>query len=149
MTSFYDKNFVRQLNAFARLLRERRIEVVHTHDFYTNVFGMLGATLARVPARVASRREIVGWRTPTQKRVERFAYRFAHEIVANAEAVKDQLVREGINAAKVNVVYNGMDMKRIKVGHDARRAETLARAAGTVMVCNAAATATAVRTPGT
>ena len=126
LTSFYDKNFVRQLNRFARLLRERRIEVVHTHDFYTNVFGMLGATLARVPARVASRREIVGWRTPAQKRVERFAYRFAHEIVANAEAVKDQLAREGVPAAKVNVVYNGMDMRRIKVGSDARRAETLA-----------------------
>src|SRR5262245_47388153 len=55
ITSFYDRSMVYQLARFARFLREQRIEIVHTHDFYTNVFGMIGARLAKAPARVASR----------------------------------------------------------------------------------------------
>src|SRR4029077_13351947 len=53
LTSFYDRNFVSQLRRLARFLKENEIDVVHTHDFYTNIFGMTAAALARVPARIA------------------------------------------------------------------------------------------------
>src|SRR4051794_32494984 len=56
LSSFYDRNTVRQIRRFARWLRERNIALVHTHDFYSNIFGITGAALARVPARIASRR---------------------------------------------------------------------------------------------
>src|SRR5262245_39280285 len=62
LTSFYNRNTLTQLRRLARLLREREIKIVHTHDFYTNIFGMAAATLARVPVRVASRRETEGLR---------------------------------------------------------------------------------------
>jgi len=84
LDSFYDLHFLRQLRRFARFLREREIDIIHTHDFYTNIFGILGATLARTPIRIASRRETAGFRTANQKRVERGVYAFAHAIVANA-----------------------------------------------------------------
>src|SRR5262249_56810114 len=66
-SSFYSHTTVIQLTRFARFLRERKIDVVHTHDFYTNVFGIAGAWLARVPVRIASRRETTGCRTQAQK----------------------------------------------------------------------------------
>src|ERR1700740_379827 len=47
LTSFYDRNAVKQLRRFVRFLRERDIDVVQTHDFYTNVFGMAGGGLFR------------------------------------------------------------------------------------------------------
>ncbi|HET6892243.1 MAG TPA: glycosyltransferase, partial [Pyrinomonadaceae bacterium] len=53
LSSFYDANALRQLRRFAHYLRGNSIEVVQTHDFYSNVFGMAGATLARTPARIA------------------------------------------------------------------------------------------------
>ena len=114
LNSFYDLNMIRQLRRFARLVTERRVDVVQTHDFYSNIFGMIGATLARVPARIAARRETLGWRSAAQKRVERMAYRLAHAVVANAEAVKRQLVGEGVKAQKVEVVYNGLDLDRVR-----------------------------------
>lgn len=110
---FYDGHAVAQMRRFSRLLRERDIAVVQTHDFYTNVFGMAAAWLAGVPVRIAARRETGGLRTPLQKRVERGAYRLAHAIVANAEAVKRQLVAEGVRAEKIVTVYNGIDLKRL------------------------------------
>jgi len=114
LTSFYDANMIRQLRRFAAMLRERRIDVVQTHDFYSNIFGMIGAALARVPVRIAARRETIGWRSNAQKHVERMAYRLAHAIVANAEAVKTQLISEGVAANKIEVVYNGLDLERIR-----------------------------------
>src|SRR3954452_17591121 len=49
LKSFYDANMVVQTRNCATFLKQHRIDLVHTHDFYTNVFGMAGATLARVP----------------------------------------------------------------------------------------------------
>ncbi|MCI0392812.1 MAG: glycosyltransferase [Acidobacteria bacterium] len=113
LTSFFNSNAVKQLFNFARYLRERKIDIVQTHDFYTNVFGMIGAWLARVPVRIASRRETAGWRTPSQKFVERRAYQLAHAIVANAEAVRRQLIEEGVRSEKIVTVHNGLDLDRV------------------------------------
>lgn len=114
LTSFYDGTMAVQLRRFSAYLKENDIKLVHTHDFYSNIFGMAGSALAGVPARVASRRETSGMRTPAQKKAERLAYRLAHEIVTNAEAVKRSLADEGISAQKIAVVYNGLDLERLK-----------------------------------
>ena len=125
LTSFYDRNAFAQLRRFARHLREQRVEVVHTHGFYTNTFGVLAAALARVPVRVASRRETEGFRTPAQKRFERHVtFRLAHAVVANAEAVRADLVRQGVSPEKVFTVYNGLDASRLAPGMS--RADALA-----------------------
>jgi L-malate glycosyltransferase len=126
LTSFYDRNMLAQLRRFARHLRERRIDVVQSYDFYTNVFGMAGAALARVPVRVAARRETDGMRTRAQKTVERQAFRLAHVIAANSDAVGRELVRDGVPARKVVTVYNGMDTRRVRPLNDLNREETLA-----------------------
>ncbi len=126
LTSFYNRNAVVQLQRFARFLRQRDIAVVQTHDFYTNVFGMAAAALACVPVRIAARRETDGFRSDMQKRVERGAYRLAHAIIANAEAVKAQLLKEGVRAEQVVTIYNGLDLKRVTPQLEVTRAQVLA-----------------------
>jgi L-malate glycosyltransferase len=113
LTSFYDRNAAVQLARLVAYLRRQRIEVVHTHDFYTNVFGLAAAALARVPVRVGSRRETTGTRTGAQKRVERIAFRLASVVVANAEMVRRTLVDEGLPEPKTVTVYNGIDPSRV------------------------------------
>ncbi len=126
MTSFISPGAFKQVVRFAAYLRASEVAIVQTHDFYTNVFGMAGAALARVPVRIAARRETGGFRSPAQLRVERRAYRLAHAIVANAEAVKAQLVSEGVPAGKVTTVYNGLNLGRVAAGAEVPRAEALA-----------------------
>ncbi len=126
LTSFYDRNFVTQLRRLARFLKENEIDVIHTHDFYTNIFGMTAAAMARVPARVAYKGETDGFRTSGQKRLERGAFRLAHRVVANADAVRRQLIREGVAAEKVVTHYNGLDLERVKPQRSATRQEILA-----------------------
>ncbi len=125
LSSFYDRNMVTQMRRFADFLRAREIDIVQTHDFYTNVFGIAAAWWARVPARIAARRETVGFRSATQARVERGAYRLAHAVVANAEAVKKLLIKEGVPAAKIVTVYNGLDLGRVTLRPGLRREEVL------------------------
>ena len=126
LTSFYDFNFARQIRRLVRFIREKEIDVVHTHCFYTNIFGMTGAFLARVPARVTSKGETDGFRTPMQKRAERLAFRLAHRVIANCHVVENQLISEGVSPAKIVQHYNGLDMERLKVQSGFQREEALA-----------------------
>src|ERR1043165_7126608 len=126
LTSFYDLNFAKQLRRFTRFLKENHIDVVHTHCFYTNVFGMTGAFLARVPARVTSKGETEGFRTPRQKRVEPMAFRLAHRVIANCKMVENQLIREGLAPKRIIQHYNGLDLDRVKVRNGMRREEARA-----------------------
>lgn len=128
LSSFHDGLTVRQLRRFASLLRERNIHILQTHDFYTNVFGMVAGTLAGVSVRIAARRDTVGVRGRAHRVLEKLAYRLAHSVVANGEAVKLQLISEGVAAHKIAVIHNGVDYARFAIG-DRPRAE-LARRAG-------------------
>jgi L-malate glycosyltransferase len=113
LDSFYDLNAITQLRRFMTFLRSARVDVLHTHDFYTNVFGMTAGKFARVPARVASMRETTGMRTGAQKNAQRIAYGLAHRVIANSAAVGRELESQGVGGEKIEVVYNGLDADRM------------------------------------
>ena len=121
LTSFYDRNFATQVRRLVHFVKENKIDVIHTHDFYTNIFGMTAAAMARVRARIASKRETDGFRSAMQKRGERGAFRLAHRVVANSEAVRTQLIREGVRTEKVVTLYNGLDLERVRVSDHLNR----------------------------
>jgi len=122
LTSFYDANMVRQTRRFVSYLKENKIEIVHSHDFYSNVFGMSGSALAGIRGRIASKRETTGTRTRAQRTVERNAFKLAHAVVANAAAVKQYLIDEGVKENKIDVIYNGIDLTRFNKNGDAGEA---------------------------
>ncbi len=126
ITSFYNHTMILQLRRFARYLRENEIEVVHSQDFYSNIFGMIGATLAGVPARIAFKGETEFSRTASQRFAERCAFRFAHAVIANAEAVRNRMIREGVAAEKLVTIYNGIDLQRVAPSQGQRREGVLA-----------------------
>lgn len=126
LTSFYDLNFTRQLRRLRRFIKDNEIGVVHTHCFYTNIFGMTGAFLAGVPARVTSKGETDGFRTPMQKRAERVAFRLANRVIANCLVVQNQLIKEGVSPARIIQHYNGLELERLQVNPELRRDDALA-----------------------
>lgn len=112
LTSFYNIDFVRKVRRFAGYLRENRINLIHTHDFYTNVFGMAAAAFAGVPAKIASKRETGGMRSRPQELVEKFAFGRAEAIVVNAAAVREHLIERSVPPAKIHIIHNGVEMSR-------------------------------------
>jgi glycosyltransferase involved in cell wall biosynthesis len=100
---------VAQMLAFARWCRRERIAVVQTCDLYSNIFGLPGAALARVPVRVGSRRELNPDKSPGQIRLQRLAYRGATKVVANSPAARRMLEAEGLATGSIAVIPNGVD----------------------------------------
>ncbi len=123
LNSFYDLNFFRQVRTFSGWLRANDIEVVQTHDFYTNIFGMIGSRIAGVRVRIAAKRE-TGMRTALQNFIERRAFRLASAVVVNSEAVRRSLLDSGVSKRKLQLVYNGIDMAQFD-GYSRDRAAVL------------------------
>jgi L-malate glycosyltransferase len=101
----------------ARDIRRHRIDVVHTYNFYANVFGILPAKLggARV---IASIRDMGAYLSPAQRRAQRLACRLADQILVNATAIKDWLVADGYRADRILVIPNGIEMSRFANQND-------------------------------
>ncbi len=112
LSSFYDRNFLSQLNLAADHIKQNGIDLIHTHDFYTNIFGMFSAVRAGLKPRIASKRETLS-KSKMQFFAEKQAFRFAKKIVTNANAVGEFLIDRGVPKEKLVTIYNGVDPARV------------------------------------
>jgi glycosyltransferase involved in cell wall biosynthesis len=101
----------RQLGLAADMRRDR-IEIVHSYNFYANVFAVPAARLAGVPVVIASIRDAGVYLTPAQKRVQRFVARFADCVLVNAESIRQWLIGEDYPQEKIRIVRNGIDLSK-------------------------------------
>jgi L-malate glycosyltransferase len=112
VTSFRRADVVRHLRAFVRWCRTHRPAIVHTTELYSNIFGLPAAALARVPIRIANRRELNPNKTAAQIALQRAAYTVAHQVVANSRAAAERLQQERVPLRKIALVPNGLDTGR-------------------------------------
>ena len=114
ITNLYNARAVRERLRLAQDLKRARIEVVHTYNFYGNVFAIPAARLAGVPVLVASIRGLDVDLSPLKRRAQRLVCRLAHRIVVNAEAVRQNLIADGYDPGKIVVIRNGIDLSRFR-----------------------------------
>jgi glycosyltransferase involved in cell wall biosynthesis len=100
----------------ARLLRARRVDVLHSHLFYASLFASPVGRLCRVPLIVETPHVREHWRRGRLKGhfvVDRLAGRCVDRYIAVSEANARYLVGEkGLPARKVTVIHNGCDLGR-------------------------------------
>jgi glycosyltransferase involved in cell wall biosynthesis len=108
----YGPRALKQQLRFARYIRHSQIEIVNTYGFYANVFAIPAARLAGVRVIIASIQDIGAYLTPTKKRLQKLICRWADCIVANAEAVRQWLIAEGYNPAKITVIRTCTDLSK-------------------------------------
>jgi glycosyltransferase involved in cell wall biosynthesis len=109
---------VYQLLRLATFLRQRKFDVVHTHDLWSNLLGVPAARLAGIPIIVSSRRDLShgDWYTRSNRRVLSRILRLSTAIVVNSKLVLEDVLRnDGLPSGKVRVVYNGIDVDRFRV----------------------------------
>jgi len=105
----------------ARLLRRRRIDVVHTFLLTAGIWGALAGRLARVAAVVGTERNVDHLEVkdrPVTIRLYRLATRYLQDrVLGNSEAVRRYVIRTlRLPESKVGVVYNGIDMAAMQPG---------------------------------
>ena len=118
---------LRQGARLARYLATQRVDIVHSHDAYNNIFATIWSRLAGTPVTIASRR---WWGDLPRKAlgvVNRYAYRFADCVVANSALVAKLVVTDdGVPAEKVAVVPNFVDESAFRPLSAAQRAKLVA-----------------------
>ena len=94
--------------ALARLMREDRPDIVHWHAARAHAIGAMAALIAPGPARVLSRRV----HFPVRRSLgSRLLYALPIErIAAISQAVRDSLVRSGVDSGLIRIVPSGIDV---------------------------------------
>jgi L-malate glycosyltransferase len=108
---FMSAKAIVQQARFARGVSRRRIDIVHSYNFYGNVFAVPPARLTASVV-IASIRDRGPYLTSLQKRVQRHACRLADCVLVNADAVRDWLVSDGYDPSRIVVIRNGVDLSR-------------------------------------
>ena len=108
--SLKSPTLVRGIWRLARYIRRRRIGIVHSFDFYSNVYGVLAGRLARTGVAIASQRDLGNLRPSAQQRINRMTLYFAHYVLANSEAAATRVRLDGrVHPERVFVIPNGVD----------------------------------------
>ncbi|MHB8874313.1 MAG: glycosyltransferase, partial [Myxococcaceae bacterium] len=101
-----------QVLRLARYLRERKVQVVHVHDFYPTMLAVPAARLAGVKV-VVGRLDLGHGLGPARQAVLVALTRLAHRVIANADVIRQALIdRERLPAGRVAVIRNGIDLER-------------------------------------
>jgi glycosyltransferase involved in cell wall biosynthesis len=112
--AFHSPKTLWQGMRFAQYIRKNRIRIVHSYGFYSNVFAVPAARLARTPIVVASIRDTGDVLTPAQRKVQRMICRTADCVLVNAEAIRETLVEEGYAPGKIVVIRNGITLSKFE-----------------------------------
>jgi glycosyltransferase involved in cell wall biosynthesis len=105
-------NTALQVLRLARWLRAQRCELVHVHDFYSSVLVVPAARLAGARV-VVGRLDLSHWQGPARRALHAQVTRLADHVVANAEAIRQLVVREErVDPSRVSVIHNGLDVPR-------------------------------------
>jgi glycosyltransferase involved in cell wall biosynthesis len=102
--------------AFARRIRARGIDLLHSFGFYSNILALPAARLAGVRAVVGSQRDLGNLRPQLDRMLHRFALGMAKDVLVNSEAVRDAASNQGMRAGRITVVPNGVDLARFAPG---------------------------------
>ncbi len=110
-----------------RFLRERRIDVLHTHKFGSNVWGSVVGRAARVPVVIATEHSWAFSDQPVRQALDRHLIgRLADVTVAVSEADRRRMMEiEGLPDAQIRVIPTGLVPPLVSVpdpGFDLREA---------------------------
>ena len=104
----------------ARIIRGRRVDILHSHLFYGSLFASPIGWLCRVPLIIETPHVREQWRQGWFKSrfiVDRMVGRFVHQYIAVSQANARYLIEEKrLPARKITVIHNGCDIERFDPG---------------------------------
>ena len=110
VSSFRSPSYIRAARHMGRFLREEKIELVHTFDVPTNIFGVPVARWYGVRAVIASHLWYRNLVPPAHRRMHRIVDKLAHRIVVNSDAVRRSLETDpGIPSSRTYLCRNGVE----------------------------------------
>jgi len=99
-------------SSLARLIRKRRVDIVHAHTSHTHAIACLACWIARRGKVVVTRRVDFA---PSRNWFTRWKYSRADCIVAISGCIRQVLEQYGVAPNKIRVIYSAQDPRRLDV----------------------------------
>lgn len=117
LTSFYDANFIKQCRRLRTFLQQERIEILHAHDFYSDLLGVVAARSVGIKV-IASQRNLQQSDRISHWLGQRFISTVAHRLLVNSNAIRQHLMTNWkTRSDKIVVVRNGVrDFSELSCG---------------------------------
>lgn len=103
-----------------KIIKEEKIDLIHTHLFSAHLWGRIAAVIARVPV-ISTEHGIDRWRTKFHILLDRILTRANKKVIFVSKKVRDFYAEQvyPLNG-KAEVVYNGIDASQFKRPLDIR-----------------------------
>lgn len=125
LTSFYNTNAVCQYLRLRDRLVEQKINLIHAHDFYSSMLGIIAGRLAGVRV-IASQRHLKLSDRRLHEWGQRFINRASNRILVNSDAIRAQILAGSkVEPRKIVVIKNGFISSDDEAGKDDREANSL------------------------
>lgn len=96
----------------ARLIRKRKVDIVHAHTSHTHSLACLACLIARRGKVVVTRRVDF---VPSRNWFTRWKYSRADRVVAISGCIREVLKQYGVEPRKMHVIYSAQDPRRFDV----------------------------------
>jgi len=98
------------------LIRRHRVDLLHTHEFRSNVFGLIAARLQGIPVITT----VHGWiandrRGKLLTTVDRSMLRLFDHVVVVSRQLKNAVTRAGVNPRRIRLVHNTLQMEHYRI----------------------------------
>ena len=94
-----------------RLMKQQRVDIIHTHLWGANFWGRIAGRLAGVPVIIAHEHGMQPWRSRWHFLCDRWLAGLTHRILfASQEVMRTYLDRTGMAASKCAVIPNGVSV---------------------------------------
>lgn len=92
------------------IIRKRRVDIIHSHEFMMNVYGTAAALLTRRPNIATIHGKSYYWEKWRRRFACQIIAHFATKIVAVSENLKEFIAsKTGMDRNNISVIYNGID----------------------------------------
>jgi len=107
----YSLKSIQRGHAFSRKLRSKKIDVLMTIHFSSDIWGTFWGNIAGVKKIISNRRDSGFWRNNNHIRAYRLVNRWVDKIVCNSrEALNNLAVAEKPESSKMEIIHNGIQM---------------------------------------
>jgi glycosyltransferase involved in cell wall biosynthesis len=121
-----EPNIVFKIREFGKYCRANKIDIIQTYFNDSLIFGAIAGRISGVRKIIACRRNLGPgfWGRKTLLLAFRGLSRFVTMYMANSQATRESIgLFEGIDASRIDVIYNGLDLSRFAVINDSMRAD--------------------------
>ncbi len=111
---------IRVISQLCTLIRERKIDIIHTHGYKSDILGLIAAKITGIKC-VATPHGFENaddWKLKTYIKLGCWSFRFFHHLAPLSTQLYDDVINAGVKPEKVSYIQNGVDLSEVEAIRD-------------------------------